>query len=129
MAASNPAEPRVSALLVRYFTAINDHDYRAFVSLFDARAAARWTPGKFTATYGTTRDSGETLTGITNGSDGSEAASVTFTSHQAPSESPDDSSCDLWSIVLFLVPGDGGYVIGHSPYGYSAGVRACSPRT
>jgi hypothetical protein len=128
-AASNPAEPQVVAFLVRYFTAINDHDYQAFVSLLDAQEAALWTPARFTAGYGTTVDSAETLTRIANRSGGRVAASVTFTSHQAPSASPDGSSCDLWSITLYLIPADSGYVIEHPLPGYSAEVRACLPGT
>jgi hypothetical protein len=29
---------------------------------------------------------------------------VTFTSHQQPAESPDNSACDDWTITLYLVP-------------------------
>ncbi|MCW2930633.1 MAG: hypothetical protein JWM19_1595 [Actinomycetia bacterium] len=130
-AASSPVEPRVVAFLVRYFSAINDHDYQAFVSLLNAREAAAWTPASFAARFGTTADSDATLTSIAGGSSGGAAASVTFTSHQAPSESPDGSSCDVWSITLYLIPAnslapaDSGYVIGQPPPGYSAQVRAC----
>jgi hypothetical protein len=125
VAASNPAEPAVAGFLVRYFTAINRHDYQAFVSLLDPQEAATWTPASFTAKFGTTADSGETLAGITDGSAGSEAASVTFTSHQAPSDSPDGSSCDLWSIILYLEPASNGYLIESPPPGYSAQFHAC----
>ena len=115
--------------LVRYFTAINDHDYQAFVSLLDAQEAARWTPARFAARFGTTKDSGVTLTGIATGGGGGAAASVTFTSHQAPSESADGSSCDLWSITLYLIPANDGYVIEHPPSDYSARVHGCLPCT
>jgi hypothetical protein len=119
-------EPQVVAFLTQYFTAINDHDYQAFVSLLDTRQARAWTPASFAARFGTTTDSKETLTGIAGGS-GSEAASVTFTSHQAPAESADGSSCDLWSITLYLTPADSGYVIEDPPPDYAAQVRACLP--
>ena len=111
-----------------YFSAINDHDYQAFASLLDAQEAAVWTPGSFAAEYGTTVDSGETLTGIADGSGGSEAAAVTFTSHQSPDDSPDGSACNLWSVTLYLVTAKSGYVIGQAPAGYSPGVRACLRR-
>lgn len=114
---------------MRYFTAINERDYQAFVRLLDAQEAALWTPARFAAGYGTTVDSAETLTGIADRSGGREAASVTFTSHQAPSASPDGSSCDLWSITLYLIPTNSGYVIEHPPSGYFARVRACLPGT
>jgi hypothetical protein len=74
-------------------------------------------------------DSAATLTGIAGRSRGREAASVTFTSHQAVSASPDGSSCDLWSITLYLVPANGGYVLQYPPSSYSAQVRACLPGT
>ena len=38
--AGNRAAPRVTMLLNRYFTAINKHDYSAWVSLFDQQTAA-----------------------------------------------------------------------------------------
>jgi hypothetical protein len=115
----------VLAFLTSYFAAINDHDYQAYVSLLDAEQAARWTPARFSSAYGTTVDSAATLTAIASRSRGREAASVTFTSHQAASASPDGSSCDLWSITLYLVPINGGYVLQYPPDGYSAQVRAC----
>jgi hypothetical protein len=127
-AASDPAEPQVVAFLVDYFTAINDHDYQAYVSLLDSQEAAALTPGAFAAEYATTADSAQTLTGIADGSGGSEAAAVTFTSHQSPADSPDGSACDLWSVTLYLVPAESGYVIEHSPPGYSPVVRACLRR-
>jgi hypothetical protein len=117
----------VVAFLIRYFSAINDHDYQAFVSLLDAQESASWTPARFAAEFGTTQDSGITLTGIADRGGGSAAASVTFTSHQAPSDSPDGSSCDLWSIALYLLPADSSYVIEDPPPGYSARVVACLP--
>ena len=124
-AASDPTEPQVVAFLVDYFTAINNHDYQAFTSLLDSQEAAIWTPADFAAEYATTVDSDETLTGITDGSGGSEAAAVTFTSHQSPNDSPDGSACNLWSVTLYLVTADSGYLIGQAPPGYSAVVRAC----
>jgi hypothetical protein len=115
----------VARLLNSYFTAINHHDYQAYAALLDPAAAARETPARFARGYGTTTDSDATLTSITDLGNGREAASVTFASHQAPSASPDGSSCDVWSITLFLRPGAGGYLIRHPPDGYRAHFRSC----
>jgi hypothetical protein len=125
-ARASAAEPGVAQFLSDYFTAINHHDYQAYVALLDPAQAARVTPGRFAAGYGTTADSDVTLTSIAGLGRGREAASVTFTSHQAPSASPDHSSCDVWHITLYLTPNDSGYLIRRPPSGYEARVRSCS---
>ena len=124
-ARANPAEPQIARLLASYFTAINHRDYLAYVALLDPAAAARETPARFARGYGTTTDSGATLTSIADLHGGREAASVTFTSRQAPSASPDGSSCDVWSITLFLRPDAGGYLIRRPPDVYQARFRRC----
>jgi hypothetical protein len=116
----------VAQFLADYFTAINHHDYQAYVALLDPAQAARESPARFAAGYGTTTDSDATLTSIAGRGNDTEAASVTFTSHQAPSASPDHSSCDVWQITLYLRPGDGGYLLRRPPSGYGARVRPCS---
>jgi hypothetical protein len=108
-----------------YFTAINNHDYQAYVALLAPAQAARVTPASFAAGYGTTTDSDATLTSIADLDGGREAAFVTFTSHQAPSASPDNSSCDVWHIALYLIPDNASYLIKHPPSGYEARVRSC----
>jgi hypothetical protein len=125
-ARASAAEPGVAQFLADYFTAINHHDYQAYVALLDPAQAARESPARFAAGYGTTTDSDATLTSIAGRGNGTEAASVTFTSHQAPSASPDHSSCDVWQITLYLRPGDGGYLLRRPPSGYGARVRPCS---
>jgi hypothetical protein len=56
-------------------------------------------------------------------------ATVTFTSHQDPAQSPDHSSCIDWKITLFLhrLPhrAEPAYLIGMPPPGYRAGLQAC----
>jgi len=125
-ASRNSAEPRIAAFVTRYFTAINNHDYQAYVSVLDSEERAEVTHAWFRAGYGTTTDSGATLTRITRRAGGGEAAELTFTSHQSPSRSPDKSSCDLWSITLYLIPDAGGYLIEHPPPGYQAHLQPCS---
>ncbi len=43
-----------------------------------------------------------TLTGITDTGGGSLTANVSFTSHQNPADSPDQSACDDWQISVYL---------------------------
>jgi hypothetical protein len=123
--AGNPAAPQVTMLLNHYFTAINRHDYSAWVSLFDQQLQQADSKSSFDAGYATTADSAVTLTSISGTGSGSLAASVTFTSQQSPADSPDNSSCDQWSIMLFLVPDGSGYLIGPPPSSYHASYQAC----
>jgi hypothetical protein len=123
--AGNPALPQVKALLRRYFSAINQHDYAAYASLLDAQVLQQSTAAAFYSGDGSTTDSDETLTGISATSAGGMAAAVTFTSHQQPADSPDDSACDDWSITLYLVPDGAGYLIGLPPTGYQASYTSC----
>jgi hypothetical protein len=124
-AAGNPAAPQVTALVNRYFTAINQHDYAAYASLLDPQMQQQNTQSSFDSGYATTTDSAETLTGISGTGSGGLAASLTFTSQQSPADSPDNSSCDQWSITLFLVPNGAGYLIGPPPSSYRASYQAC----
>jgi hypothetical protein len=124
-AATNPAAPKVAALLDRYFTAINRHDYAAYARLLD-RQRRRYDPAaSFASGYASTTDSDETLTGISAGRSGGVAASITFTSHQRPADSPDHSSCTRWAITLYLVRHGTGYLIGTPPASYQASYKAC----
>lgn len=124
-AAGNPAATRVTALLNRYFTAINKRDYQAYASVFDQQLQQPDPQSSFDVGYATTTDSAVTLAGISDTGSGSLAASVTFTSQQSPADSPDNSSCDQWSITLFLVPDGTTYLIGPPPSNYHASYQAC----
>jgi hypothetical protein len=124
-AAGNTALPQVLALLRRYFTAINQHDYAAYSDLLDPQVLQQSTAAEFYSGDGSTADSDERLTGISATSAGGVAAAVTFTSHQQPADSPDNSACDDWSITLYLVPNGAGYLIGLPPSGYQASYTSC----
>lgn len=124
-AAGNPAAPRVQALLERYFTAINDHDYAAYSSLLDTRMRQQNTPSSFASGYATTRDSAETLTSISDTSDGRLAVTVSFISHQSPADSINNSSCTAWAITLYLRSQGSGYLIGTPEPGYEPTHQNC----
>jgi hypothetical protein len=124
-AAASPAAAQVQALLDRYFAAINSRDYTAYSSLLDARMRQQNPPSVFSSGYATTQDSAEELTAISAAGADELAATVTFTSHQNPANSPDDSSCDSWRITLYLLPNGGSYQIGTAPPGYRASYQSC----
>ena len=124
-AAAHPAAARVRTLLERYFAAINAHDYAAYNSLLDAQMQQQNPQSKFASGYATTRDSAETLTSIANTGGGGLAATVTFTSHQNPADSINNSSCTAWTITLYLQPQGGGYLIGVPPPGYQSVHQDC----
>lgn len=122
---ANPAAPQVQTLLVRYFTAINEHGYSQYSSVLDQQMQQDNPSSSFAAGYATTRDSAETVTGISDTGGGDLAVRVTFTSRQDPADSPDNSSCTDWAITLYVVPQDGNYLIGSPPSSYSPSYHAC----
>jgi hypothetical protein len=124
-AAANPAADRVRTLFERYFAAINTHDYAAYSSLLDAQMRQQNPQAKFASGYATTRDSAATLTSIADTGGGGLAATVTFTSHQSPADSINNSSCTAWTITLYLQPQGSGYLIGVPPAGYQSVHQDC----
>jgi hypothetical protein len=123
-AASSPEAPQVTALLNRYFNAINTKNYSEYSSLLDAQMRANNPPASFASGYATTKDRAETLTSI-SGSAGHLAATVSFTSRQSPADSIDHSACNNWQLTLYLVPKGSSYVIGAPPSGYQPVYSDC----
>ena len=124
-AATAPDARPVVSFLTRYFTAINDHDYRAYLRLYSPAIRGSLTPKAFSAGYGTTRDSLATLRHIGVIGLGQLVAVVTFTSHQQPGQSASRSACTRWRISLYLIRAGGGYLLQTPPTGYLASFRAC----
>ncbi|HEX6521068.1 MAG TPA: hypothetical protein VF070_13835 [Streptosporangiaceae bacterium] len=123
----DPNASSVATFLGQYFTAINNHDYQSYSSLLSPQLQQGMTQAQFENGYRTTSDSNETLVSISTASDGDLAAEVTFTSHQDPADSPDQSeSCTNWDISLFLAEGNSAYVIDPAPSGYQASYQPCS---
>jgi hypothetical protein len=123
-AKADPAEPAIAAWLDSYFTAINTHDYPAYLRLLSSQEAANESQADFTSGYGTTTDSAQTLTSISD-LGGGEAATVSFTSHQSASHSVNHSSCDNWTITIYLQPSGGSYVQVPPPAGYHSAYTSC----
>ena len=125
-AASNAAAPQVQTLLEHYFAAINAHNYAAYSSLLDAQMRGQNSQSHFDSGYATTHDSAETLTSISGTGGASLAATVSFTSHQSPADSINNSSCTAWTITLYLEQqSDGSYLIGAPPAGYQPSHQDC----
>ncbi len=123
-AAVQPHAHRVVTLLDSYFSAINQHDFPAYSSLFIP--AIRASMHNFGACYLSTRDSRARLTGLAATGPQGLAAMVTFVSHQNPADSPDHAACDRWHITLFLKHNGRGYHIRRHRPGFPADtVRAC----
>ena len=126
-ALQDPDASSVAAFLGRYFAAINAHDYQSYLSLLSPQLQQGMTQAQFEKGYRSVVDSNETLVGISTASDGDLATEVTFTSHQNPADSPDQSeSCTNWDITLFLAQGGSGYVTDPPPSGYQALYQPCS---
>lgn len=122
----DPDASSVATFLNQYFTAINNHDYQSYISLLSSQDEQGLTQEQFDNGYGSTVDSAETLLGISTAANGDLVASVTFTSHQNPADSPDQQeSCTDWNISLFLEQGGGGYLIDKPPPSYHASDQAC----
>ncbi len=122
--AVQPHVHRVVMLLNTYFSAINQHDFQAYSSLFIP--AIRAGMHNFGAAYNSTRDSQASLTGLSATGPHGLAAMVTFVSHQNPAESPDHAACDRWHITLFIKRHGTTYQIRRHQPGFPADTfRAC----
>jgi hypothetical protein len=124
---SNAAEPAVETTLSRYFQGINTHNYTEYQSAHNAQVQATEPKSAFDSGYGSTQDSGMTLTSLQSTASGGESATVTFTSRQAAGSSVDGSTCNNWQVTYFLVPvpQGTGYLIGPAPAGYKPAYSDC----
>jgi len=123
-AAQVPHVQPVVTLLSNYFTAINRHDFQGYVSLFIP--AIRASMQRFGRGYASTVDSDATLTGLVATGPQGLAATVTFTSHQHPADSPDHAACDRWDITVFVKHNGNGYRIRRPRPGFPDSVRSCA---
>lgn len=125
-AAEDPQTPQVLDFLDSYFTAINSHSYQGYRALVNPAEADALTYASFQAGYGSTRDSAETLLGISTAANGETVAKMAFTSHQNAANSVDGSqTCTNWRVLLYLEPNGNGYLLGKSPPGYHSSHEAC----
>jgi hypothetical protein len=121
--AHRPDAQQVTGFLDSYFAAVNHREYLEYSSLFE-----RWhhlTRAEFDRGYSTTHDSSALLVGLSSSKD-TLTATVTFTSRQDPSASPNHATCTNWRIVLYLRRVGDVYLIGPPPAGYHATYHGCS---
>jgi len=121
--AHRPDAQQVVGFLDSYFAAVNHREYLEYSSLFE-----RWhhlTRAEFDRGYRTTHDSSALLVGLSSSQD-TLTATVTFTSRQDPSASPNHATCTNWRIVLYLRRVGDVYLIGPPPAGYHATYHGCS---
>jgi hypothetical protein len=117
-ASAAPHAQAVESLFTAYFQGINTRNYAEYASALDAAMQAKITQSSFESGYSSTTDSNEQINSITPSASGLTAV-VTFTSHQSPSNSPDKSPCNNYTLTLPLVPQGSGYVIDVPPPGYA----------
>jgi hypothetical protein len=115
----------VTAVVGKYFTAINAHHYHAYKVLHVPQIQAGLTRASFNSGYPGTVDTAVRLVSISTAADGDTAATVTFTSHQRPNAADNEESCTTWRISLFLTQGSGRYLIDQPPAGYLAASAPC----
>jgi hypothetical protein len=113
-----PHAQQVESLFTAYFEGINTHNYAEFKGTLDAAMQAKNPQSSFDSGYATTTDSGETINSIASAGNGLTSV-VTFTSRQSPSNSPDNSACNNYTLTLPLVPQGSGYVITVPPQNYA----------
>ena len=123
--AQDPDASPVETFLNSYFAAINTHSFRNYRKLLNAKMRQEESAQSFRSGYLSTTDSAATLTAISQDGSGLVSATVTFTSHQLPADSPTGTACTDWSIVLYLHQLSGRYVLGPAPSGYHAQYQAC----
>jgi hypothetical protein len=117
----------VETVLSDYFQGINRHSYTEYSSTLTPQNQnqANQSQSSFESGYATTTDSGMTLTSLTPTGGGDLTATVTFTSHQSPADSVDNSACNNWTLNLYLVPAGTGYLISPAPTGYQPTYSDC----
>lgn len=108
-----------------YFTAINDHSFRNYDALLDPTMRENQTAQSFQSDFGTTTDSDATINAISAVRPGLAGATLTFVSHQSPTDSPTHTACTDWNITLYLRDFSGRYLLGPSPPGYQPAFEAC----
>ena len=123
--ASTGAGPAVESTLNKYFDGINTHNYAEYQSAHNGPEQATESQSAFDTGYGSTTDSGMTLTSLLSTPNGGESATVTFISHQDKGTGIDGSACNNWQVTYFLVPQGTGYLIGPPPAGYKPVYSDC----
>jgi hypothetical protein len=124
-AAASPKALDVLGLLSKYFDAINTKNYAEFSSTQNQAGIADQPKASFDLGYSTTTDSHEVITTITATGASTLTATVLFTSHQSPSDSIDSSSCNDWTLNLYIAEHGSRYLITPAPPSYEPTYTDC----
>ncbi len=117
---------RLQAWVTEYFTAINERSFSRYRALLEPQLRINESAQSFHKGFRTTSDSQATITDITTASTGAVQVEITFTSHQAPSDSPTGTeACTNWDISLFLQQFAGRYLMMPAPAGYRSVYTPC----
>jgi hypothetical protein len=112
-AQASPYGQAVADLLSRYFTAINRHDYDAWLTTVSTSQAKR-DPGNWTDQYSTTHDSDIQLVQVLPGKP--LLVQLTFVSHQAVKYAPSalPRECVRWEVIYQVLDEGVGLRVGNS---------------
>jgi hypothetical protein len=116
---------QIAKFVKRYFAAINNRDYKAFISLFAGKAHPGETKERFLAGYSGTTDSNAALVALVPTAAGGRAARITFDSYQAVAISVTHTACTRWHITLYLESKGNTYHILTPPPNYRSSHRPC----
>jgi hypothetical protein len=123
-AADQPGARHVASFLSRYFESINTQNYAAYRALYDPVSNPAQSESGFLSGYRSTQDTGMTLVRLVPSGAGW-LATVTFTSHQDPSDSLLDTPCTQWRVHYLLAPSGSTFVLEHLPAGLPPQYQAC----
>jgi len=123
-AADQPGARHVARFLSRYFESINTQNYAAYRALYDPVSNPAQSESGFLSGYRSTNDTGMTLVRLVPSGAGW-LATVTFTSHQDPSDSLLGTSCTQWRVHYLLASSGSTFVLEHLPAGLPPQYQAC----
>lgn len=109
--ATGPDVGGIRKTLAAYFSAINDRNWVAVSEWFTPTEQARLSQSQIAAGSGTSHDSAVVLDEVTPEGGGTDVATVTFTSQQSPSESPNGQPCDQWALNYTMYLNPSGWLI------------------
>lgn len=104
----------VASSLTTYFSAINAHDFPTAYAMLGPTAQGRVSLDEMARDASTSHDEQIVLESVFSDGAGGQIAIVSFTSTQAPEDSPTSSTCNRWRIRYELVASGGSWLIDRS---------------
>ncbi len=107
--ATNPATPQVARTFESYFGGIDSQNFQQAYATYSPNYQSSNPYGSFASTDATSSDGTISITSITQNTDGSVTADVTFTSQQAVGDGPvPGETCTVWTLAYGLVQAQSG---------------------